>query len=60
MITLKVLKTIFVTNVQRFKGDTIEVSKEQIENFKKAIKFDEYFEVIKLEKKIVKPKVTKK
>jgi len=60
MITLKLLKTIFVTNVQRFKGDTIEVSKEQIENFKKAIKFDEYFEVIKLEKKIVKPKVTKK
>jgi hypothetical protein len=60
MITLKVLKTIFVTNVQRFKGDTIEVSKEQIENFKKAIKFDDYFEVIKLEKKIVKPKVTKK
>jgi hypothetical protein len=60
MITLKVLKTIFVTNVQRFKGDTIEVSKEQIENFKKAIKFDEYFEVIKLEKIIVKPKVTKK
>jgi hypothetical protein len=60
MITLKVLKTIFVTNVQRFKGDTIEVSKEQIENFKKAIKFDEYFEVIKLEKKIVKPKVSKK
>jgi hypothetical protein len=60
MITLKVLKTIFVTNVQRFKGDTIEVSKEQIENFKKAIKFDDYFEVIKLEKKIVKPKVIKK
>jgi hypothetical protein len=60
MITLKVLKTIFVTNVQRFKGDTIEVSKEQIENFKKAIKFDDYFEVIKLEKKIVKPKVSKK
>jgi hypothetical protein len=54
MITLKVLKRIFVSGKEYFKGDTVEVSKTQMENFKKVIKFDAFFEVIKLEKKIPK------
>ena len=54
MITLKVLKRIYVSGKEYSKGDTVEVSKTQMENFKKAIKFDAYFEVIKLEKKIPK------
>lgn len=55
MITLKVLKTIYdsVGKKELKKGDLFEVSKERLKQIRanKEIKFDNYFEVIKLEKK---------
>ncbi len=64
MIHLKVLKQIVnsETNTLLNKGDVYEVSESRLKDIKtnKEIKFDAYFEVIKIEKKVVKPKVEKK
>ena len=64
MITLKVLKPILdsQSNKTLKKGDLWPVSETRLKEIKanKSIKFDAYFEVVKIEKKVVQPKVSKK
>ena len=64
MITLKVLKPILNSqnNQTLKKGDLWEVTETRLNQIKSntAIKFDAYFEVVKIEKKIIEPVAEKK
>jgi hypothetical protein len=60
MITLKVLKPITNSQTNKLlkKGDLWEVSETRLKEIKAntSIKFDAYFEVMKIEKKVVEKK----
>jgi hypothetical protein len=64
MITLKILKPITNSQTNKLlkKGDLWEVSETRLKEIRanKEIKFDAYFEVMKIEKKVVEPIVEKK
>ena len=64
MITLKILKPILNSqnNQTLKKGDLWEVTETRLNQIKAntSIKFDAYFEVVKIEKKIIEPIVEKK
>ena len=64
MITLKVLKNITdsQTGNKKKRGDIWEVTEERLNQIRtnKEIKFDSFFEVLKVEKKVVAPQTEKK
>jgi hypothetical protein len=62
MITLKTKREIQDSTVNRIrsKGEIFQVTEERLKQIQSAIKFDAYFEVVKIEKKVVEPVVEKK